>query len=73
MPTAAKSVTTAFSPVVADFGVDGRSPWREFQCLATAFSFVADSGLHLGRLSEGQAEQGSQSHWSRQYGRGVAS
>ena len=34
---------------------------------------AADSGLHLGGLSEGLAGQGSQFHESRLCGRGVAS
>ena len=66
--------TTAFSFAVAKFEADKRLPWLASQLLATAFSFVAaDFVLHLGGLSEGQAEQELQSHWSRQYGRGVAS
>ena len=66
-------LTTAFS-LVADFQADERSPRRAIQFLATAFSFVAaDFVSHLSGLSEGQAGQGSQSHWSCQYGRGVAS
>ena len=67
-------LTIAFSLVVADFEADERPPRRAIQFLATAFSFVAaDFVPHLSGLSEGQAEQGSQSHGSRQYERGVAS
>ena len=71
---ASQLLTTAFSPVVADFEADEQSPWWTTQFLATAFSFVAaDFVPHSSGLSEGQAELGSQSHWSHQYERGVAS
>ena len=71
---ASQLLATAFSFAAAEFEADRRLPRLASQLLATAFSFVAAVVvLHLGGLSEGQAEQGLQSHWSRQYGRGVAS
>ena len=71
---ASQLLATAFPFVAADFVADKRLPRLSNQFLAKAFSFIAaDFVPHLGGLSEGQAEQGSQSHWSRQYGHGVAS
>ena len=71
---ASQFLATAFPFVAAVFAADKRLPRLSNQFLATAFSFsAADFVPHLGGLSEGQAEQGSQSHWSRQYERGVAS
>ena len=71
---ASQLLAMAFPFVAADFEADRRLPRQASQFVATAFSLVAaDFGPHLGGLSEGQAEQGSQSHWLRQYGRGVAS
>ena len=71
---ASQLLATAFPFVTADFEADERLPWWASQFLAMAFSFVAaDFVPHLGGLSEGQAEQGLQSHWSRRYGRGVVS
>ena len=52
-----------FPFVTAEFETDKRLLRLMGQLLATAFSFVAAVvGPHLGGLSEGQAEQGLQSH-----------
>ena len=71
---ASQLLTTAFSFVAADFEADKRLPRLASQLLAMAFSLAAGVVVpHLGGLSEGQAEQELHSHWSCQYGRGVAS
>ena len=71
---ASQLLATAFSSVAAEFEAVKRLPRLASQLPAMAFPFVAAVvGPHLGGLSEGQAEQGLQSHWSRQYGRGVVS
>ena len=63
-------LATAFSFVAGDFGADRRLPWWASHSFVTV---AADSGLHLGGLSEGLAVQGSQFHESHLCGRGVAS
>ena len=71
---ASQFLATAFPFVEAVFAAGKRLPRLSNQFLATAISFIAaDFVPHLGGLSEGQAEQGSQSLLSHQYGRGVAS
>ena len=71
---ASQFLATAFPFVAAVFVADKRLPRLANQFLAMSFSFIAaDFVPHLGGLSEGQATPGTQSHWSRQYGRGVAS
>ena len=71
---ASQLLATAFPFVAADCEADRRLPRLSNQFLATAFSFVAaDFVPHSSGLSEGQAEQGSQSHGSHHCERGVAS
>ena len=71
---ASQFLAMAFPFVAAEFEMDKQLLRLVGQLRAMAFSFVAAVvGTHLGGLSEGQAERGSQSHWLRQYGRGVAS
>ena len=60
---ASQLLATVFPFVAADFEADKRLPRLVGQLLATAFPFVAAVvGPHLGGLSEGLAERGSQSH-----------